>query len=129
MNIKIANLTEEIKKALEEYNVNVVKATNESMQETAKEAVKELKQGGPYQKRTGKYARSWSAKPKDASKSVITVGGYTVYNKEHYQLIHLLEYGHQSRNGGRVGAFSHATPISERVGNIIAEKIEQKLRG
>lgn len=129
MNVKIENLDEEIKKQLEEYNLNVVQATNESIQETAKEAVKTLKQGGPYQKRTGKYAKSWAIKQKDRSKSVIKVGGYTVYNKEHHQLTHLLEFGHQSKKGGRAKAFSHIAPVNEQVGNTIAEKIEQKLRG
>ena len=55
--------------------------------------------------------------------------GYTVFNKKHYQLTHLLEYGHQSRNGGRVRAFSHIAPVNEQIGDMIAGMIERKLGG
>lgn len=129
MNVKIDNLDEEIKKQLEEYNVNVVTATNESIQEAAKEAVKTLKQGGPYQKRTGKYAKDWTAKQRDRSKSVVTVDGYTVYNKKHYQLTHLLEFGHQSRNGGRAKAFSHIATVNEQAADKVVDKIQRKIGG
>ena len=47
MKVSLDNLDEEIKKELESYNVEVVRATNESIKETAKEAVKTLKKGGP----------------------------------------------------------------------------------
>lgn len=129
MNVTINNLDEAIKAELENYNVEVVKATNESIREAAKEATKILKNGGPYQKRTGAYQKDWAAKQRERTNSVVTVGGYTVYNKEHYQLTHLLEYGHQSRNGGRVRAFSHIAPVNEQIGDMIAGMIERKLGG
>lgn len=129
MKVSLDNLDEEIKKELESYNVEAVRVTNESIKETAKEAVKTLKKGGPYKNRTGKYAKDWTAGQREKTKSVIEVQGYTVYNKENYQLTHLLEYGHQSRNGGRVKAFSHITPLNEQIGEIVASKIERKLRG
>ena len=129
MNVTINNLDEAIKAELENYNVEVVKATNESIREAAKEATKILKNGGPYQARTGAYQKDWVAKQRERTNSVVTVGGYTVYNKEHYQLTHLLEYGHQSRNGGRVRAFSHIASVNEQAGEMVAQKIKRKLRG
>ena len=113
-------------KALEDYNVEVVRVTNESIKEAAKEAAKTLKNGGPYKNRTGAYAKDWTAGKK---KSVVQIQGYTVYNKDHFQLTHLLEYGHQSRNGGRAKAFSHIAPLNDQIGEIVASKIESKLRG
>lgn len=129
MNVTINYLDEAIKAELENYNVEVVKATNESIREAAKEATKILKNGGPYQARTGAYQKDWVAKQRERTNSVVTVGGYTVYNKEHYQLTHLLEYGHQSRNGGRVRAFSHIASVNEQAGEMVAQKIKRKLRG
>ena len=129
MKVSLDNLDEEIKKALEDYKVEVVPATNESIKEAAKEAVKTLKNGGLYQNRTGAYAKDWTAGQREKTKSVIKVQGYTVYNKDHFQLTHLLEYGHQSRNGGRTRAFSHIAPLNEQIGEIVASKIESKLRG
>ena len=129
MKVSLDSLDEEIKKALEDYNVEVVRVTNESIKETAKEAAKMLKNGGPYKNRTGAYAKDWTAGQREKTKSVIQVQGYTVYNKNHFQLTHLLENGHQSRKGGRVKAFSHIAPVNEQLGEMVTGKIESKLRG
>ena len=129
MKVSLDSLDEEIKKELENFNAAVINAANDSFQETAKDAAEMLKKGGPYKNRTGKYARDWTTGQREKSKSVIEVQGYTVYNKENYQLTHLLEHGHQSRNGGRVKEFAHIAPVNEQIGEMIASKIESKLRG
>lgn len=129
MKVSLDSLDEEIKKALEDYNVEVVRVTNESIKETAKEAAKILKNGGSYKNRTGAYAKDWTARQREKTKSVIQVQGYTVYNKNHFQLTHLLEHGHQSRNGGRVKEFAHIAPVNDQMGEMVANKIESKLRG
>lgn len=132
MKVSLDNLDEVIKKELENYNVEVVRITNESIKEAAKEAAKTLKNGGPYKNRTGAYAKDWTARQRKKTKSVVQTQGYTVYNiynKDHFQLTHLLEYGHQSRNGGRTKAFSHIAPLNDQIGEIVASKIESKLRG
>lgn len=129
MKITIDSLDEEIKRQLEDFNVQAIEAANKSIKEAANEAVKMLREGGPYQNRKGAYAKDWTAGQRNKTKSVVEINGYTVYNKEHYQLTHLLEHGHQSRNGGRVKAFSHIAPVNEQVGAMVVEKIERKLRG
>jgi hypothetical protein len=129
LKVSLDNLDEVIKKELENYNVEVVRITNESIKEAAKEAAKTLKNGGPYKNRTGAYAKDWTAGQREKTKSVVQIQGYTVYNKDHFQLTHLLEYGHQSRNGGRTKAFSHIAPLNDQIGEIVASKIESKLRG
>jgi hypothetical protein len=129
LKVSLDSLDEEIKKELENFNVEVVRATNESIKEAAREATRTLKKGGPYKNRTGKYARDWTTGQREKNKSVIEVQGYTVYNKKNYQLTHLLEHGHQSRNGGRVKEFAHIAPVNEQIGEMIASKIESKLRG
>ena len=52
-----------------------------------------------------------------------------MHNKNHYQIIHLLEKGHQSRNGGRVRAFEHVGPVNDTLGELAVQKIAQKVRG
>lgn len=122
MKVSLDSLDEEIKKELENFNAEVINAANDSFQETAKEAAEMLKKGGPYQERTGAYTKDWAVdKP--------GLNGYSVYNKKHYQLTHLLENGHQSRKGGRVKAFSHIAPVNEQLGEMVTGKIESKLRG
>lgn len=129
MKVSLDNLDEVIKKELENYNVEVVRITNESIKEAAKEAAKTLKNGGPYKNRTGAYAKDWTAGQREKTKSVVQIQGYTVYNKDHFQLTHLLENGHQSRKGGRVKAFSHIAQVNEQLGEMVTGKIESKLRG
>jgi len=122
LKVSLDSLDEEIKKELENFNAEVINAANDSFQETAKEAAEMLKKGGPYQERTGAYTKDWAVdKP--------GLNGYSVYNKKHYQLTHLLENGHQSRKGGRVKAFSHIAPVNEQLGEMVTGKIESKLRG
>lgn len=130
MNITINNLDEEIKKQLENFNTEVMNAVNESFQETTEEAAEMLKRGGPYQEKTGKYTKDWTAEQRGNRASAVTgLNGYSVYNKKHYQLTHLLEHGHQSRNGGRVKEFSHIAPVNEQLSELATGKIESKLRG
>lgn len=130
MNITIDSLDEEIKKQLESFNTEVMNAANESFRETAEEAAEMLKRGGPYQERTGKYTKDWTAEQRGSRASAVTgLNGYSVYNKKHYQLTHLLEHGHQSRNGGRVKEFSHIAPVNEQLSELATGKIESKLRG
>lgn len=130
MNITINNLDEEIKRQLESFNTEVMNAANESFRETAEEAAEMLKKGGLYQERTGKYTKDWTAEQRGSRASAVTgLNGYSVYNKKHYQLTHLLEHGHQSRNGGRVKEFSHIAPVNEQLSELATEKIKSKLRG
>lgn len=125
----VDNLSEEIERMLQDFNMQAIEAANNSIEETAEEAAEMLRKGGPYRERAGKYTRDWTAGQREKRKSIVEINGYTVYNKKNYQLTHLLEYGHQSRNGGRVKAFSHIAPVNEQVGQMVANKLERKLRG
>lgn len=131
MNVTINNLDEAIKEELKSWaNTELRAAANESFRETAEDAAKLLKQGGPYEERTKKYTKSWTSEQRISRKSAVSgLNGYSVYNKEHFQITHLLEYGHQSRNGGRVRAFSHIAPVNEQAGEMVAQKIKRKLGG
>ncbi len=131
MRVTIDGLDEAIKAELENYaNTEVRQASNESFAEAAKEAAKMLKKPGPYKKRTGDYARDWTSGERGKRSNVITeLKAFSVYNKSHYQLTHLLEHGHQSRNGGRTRAFSHIATVNEQVGEMILGKITRKLGG
>ena len=131
MRTDIDGLDEAIKNELENWsNGELRRAVNESLEETAAAAAESLRRGGPYRERTGTYTKDWTHDQRSSRTSVITgLNGYSVYNKKHYQLTHLLENGHQSRKGGRVKAFSHIAPVNEQLGEMVTGKIESKLRG
>ena len=129
----IDGLDEAIKAELENWsNGELKRAVNESLEETAAAAAESLKQGGPYKERTGKYTKYWTYDKRSTRTSVITgLDGYSVYNKKHYQLTHLLEKGHQLRRGGRqignVKAFEHIAPVNETLGDLAVSKIKRKV--
>lgn len=115
------DLAKAIGDALYEYMDEVVKTTNEVLKETAKEAVDELKTAGDFKDKSGEYRKGWSTK---AEAATLGIQKQIVYNKKHYRLTHLLEYGHAKPNGGRVRAFPHIATVEEG----LADKVEKKLR-
>lgn len=118
--VKINNLAEELATALGEYSNEVTVKTKETVDKVSKKTAKELKTTSP--KRTGRYKRSWKDKNSyEDSRSKRN----TVYNAKHYQLNHLLEYGHASRNGGRVAAIPHIKAVEEKA----AMEFEKELKG
>ena len=131
MRASIDGLGDAIMSKLEDWaNGELKRAVNEGLKETAAAAEKALKQGGPYRERTGKYTKDWTHDARGSRASAITgLNGYSVYNKKHYQLTHLLEKGHQARGGGRVRAFEHIGPVNDTLGELAVQKISQKVRG
>ena len=111
---------------LEDYSVEVKRATNNSMDVVAKECVAKLRNTSP--KRTGAYARSWKAHRERGSGGINTV---TVHNKDHYQLTHLLENGHIVRNKkgtyGRFNGIKHIAPVEEWASSELPAEIEREL--
>ena len=51
-----------------------------------------------------------------------------VWNKTNYQLTHLLEFGHVTRNGGRTRALPHIRPIEEKYNVKFVDKLEKRIR-
>lgn len=79
--------------------------------------VKENHQPGAYKKSWIKYISTARAG---------RTQGY-VRNKTNHQLVHLLELGHRSRNGGEVAAIKHVEPAEEKARAGLAEDIERIL--
>ncbi len=119
------DLADEINIALKDYTDDVIKATNEAIEEVASEAVDELKSAGGFKDITGKYRKGWTKKKDGGS---LGTENMVVYNKVH-QLTHLLEKGHAKRGGnGRVRAFPHIAPVEEELPDKFQRKLEGKLQ-
>lgn len=76
---------------LRTYANGVAEAVDEAAEKCAKGLAKELRDTAP--KRTGAYAKDWTSKQTGANAR--GAKAYTVYNKAHYQLTHLLQNGHK----------------------------------
>lgn len=126
-NIKPEQLDEAIRGQLETYSAEITKNINENLKEVADTTAETLKKGGAYKERTGKYTPDWSV---TARKTVSTTQGeqYSVHNRKHYQLTHLLEKGHVTRNGKRTRAFEHILPAEQAAEELAVEAVEKAVR-
>jgi len=121
--VKIDRLADEVMKGLQEYADLATDDLKADVQKAAKMVQTQIKNTAP--RKTGKYAKSWSAKKtKETSDSI----EYTVHSRNRYQIAHLLENGHAKRGGGRVAAIPHIAP-AEKVGEEqLLHDIERDLK-
>lgn len=116
------NFQKSVMDLLDEYGDEVGQVMEEAIEETAKDAKQELSTAGDFKGK--KYRKNWDYKIKS---SIFT---YTaqIYNKRHYQLTHLLEFGHVKQNGGRTRAFPHVAPVNDKAQREIVQNIEKRLK-
>ena len=108
---------DDIGKILQDYENEIKETMNDTFKKIAEESVEKLKSSSPRGKGKKHYADGWTAKE--------TETGYVVYNKDKYQLTHLLEYGHAKRGGtDRVPAKPHIKPVEDWV----IQNIESRLK-
>lgn len=109
---------------LEKYSDLASDELKEIVKKTATSVKKEIQDNAPVH--TGKYKKSWSVKNiQETSHSITCV----VYSRNRYQIAHLLENGHASRNGGRVAAKPHIGKAQKHGEEMMAQLIRQKLGG
>lgn len=125
------DLMTQLNDVLQDYSKEVMDTYNTCGKEIADDTVSKLKRVkfGRYDR--GKYSKSWAVKQE---KSNWGTDSYIIYNKKHYRLTHLLEFGHVVKNGtkrvvGKAGAIPHIKPMEEWVQNQLPKLLEQKLGG
>jgi hypothetical protein len=121
--IKPEMFAQAVKEYLEIYVEDIGEAVEEKSNQIGKEARDELKQTSP--KKTGKYAKGWTVRKDKKNKNYYTV---KVWNRTDYQLTHLLEFGHTTKNGGRTKAIPHIRPVEEKYKNKFEKQLKDKIR-
>ena len=127
--IRIDQLGEVIKREVDAMNKQVIDNCNKAAAKAAKDGAKQLRQDSPVRhdgfKRKyppGSYARSWTQRKEG---NVLGVETYTIYNAKHYQLNHLLEFGHIiAGTGRRSKAIPHIAPVNESVTQQFIRDVE-----
>lgn len=125
--IKPDELQEVIMKALTEYEEDIEEGVKETTNITTEEAVKEIKETSPKGKGSRKkpYYKGWSRQKGKENKGKYTV---KIHNKTNYQLTHLLEFGHTTRDGGRTKALPHIRPLEEKYNKLYEKRITTVIR-
>jgi len=121
--VKPETFAKAVKDYLEIYVEDIGEAVEETSPQIGKEARDELKQTSP--KRTGDYAKGWTVRKDKKNKNYYTV---KVWNKTNYQLTHLLEFRHATRNGGRTKAIPHIRPVEEKYKEKFEKQLKEKIR-
>lgn len=125
--IKPENLGKEIMKALTEYEEDIEEDVETATDTITKEAVQELKNTSPRGKgsREKPYYKGWTRQKGKMNKGKYTI---KIHNRTNYQLTHLLEFGHATRNGGRTKAIPHIRPIEEKYNEKYEKTITTAIR-
>lgn len=120
--IKVEDLSKVLNDYLEDYVENIQEDVEETTDTLTKEAVEELKQTSPKGKgkRDKPYYKGWTKQKNKKNKGKYTV---KIHNKTNYQLTHLLEFGHVTRNGGRTKAIPHIRPLEEKYKKLYEQEI------
>ena len=87
------NFSAECRKLLKEYSDEAHELINDLTSDAADTAVKMIRRDS--KKRTGEYARDWTKKQVKAWGFGTS---YTVHNRKHYRVAHLLENSHPFSN-------------------------------
>lgn len=108
-------ILKQLRTATDEYKDKV----DNILTDVAKETLKEIKEKSPARPKK-EYRKSWKSKVLYSGKGNKRI---ILYNEKHWQLTHLLEYGHAKRNGGRVRAYPHISPARQKAVETIIQKL------
>lgn len=115
----------DIKDLLNEYSEDVQEGIEATANTLANQAAADLRRStGTYKVRTGKYNKGWKVNTKKG-RGIINC---TVHNATNWQLTHLLENGHTTRNGGRTRAFVHIRPVEQKYVNEYTKDVEKIIK-
>lgn len=124
--ISISDLNDSIFKVLNEYKENIDEEVKETADKIAKEAKEDLISNSPRSKkeRGQKYYKGWSIKKKINKKGKYVLA---IWNKTNYRLTHLLEFGHNLKNGEKAKAIPHIRKVEEKMSKEFEEKLKKKI--
>lgn len=123
--IHLEDLASAIEEAISGYTETITEGITTISLEAAKECQQILKKTSPRQH--GDYAKSWKITRKAGR--VGEPAKFIVHNEKHYQLTHLLEFGHAKRGGGRVRAYPHIAPAEEAAAEQFLRDVEELIGG
>jgi len=121
-------VTDQIQKIFDEYDRDMKRKVNNSVDKVAKESVAKLKSTSPKRPGHGEYANGWAIK---RARGRNGINDLDIWNPKHYRLTHLLENGHVIRNKkgtyGRTSPIKHIKPVEDYFNSEVIEEIQREL--
>lgn len=124
--VSIDGLSDAILKELKSYNDATEDEFEDIAREVAKEGTKKLKATSPKGagSRKGHYADGWAVKYERRGNGKFE---FIIHNRKKPGLTHLLEKGHQLRQGGRARAIPHIKPVEEWCNEEFERRAKERL--
>ena len=119
----LGNLGVELSSELQKYASNLAGNVDKEALKVAKETAKEIKVNAMAAglQRRPRYVKGWTYTKQGVN--------YVVRNRTDYQLTHLLENGHEARDGSFTRAFPHIAPAEknaiEKFERLVNKAIEE----
>lgn len=118
----IDRLAQEIVSSVKAYTDDVSDAIEKRVDEVAESVRAEAEANAP--KRSGKYAKGFKVTKQGSSGKAKRV----VWNKKNSRIVHLLEFGHAKRGGGRVAGRPHLRPAYDHHAASLPDDIKRIIR-
>lgn len=115
-------LMKAIKEEFEDWSQETADIVKDCVTEATIAAKKMLWENSP--RDSGNYAISWDDKVLSENRFKRLT---TVYNKKHYRLTHLLEFGHANVNGGRTPAYPHIARVQYEAEEMLERLIKERI--
>lgn len=124
--VDVKELSSAISNYLNNYAEDIHDDVVEVTEDLTEKAVRELKETSPRgNSKVKPYWQGWESKIKIKGKLKYH---RVIWNKTNYQLTHLLEFGHATRNGKRTKAQPHIQPIEDKYQQEFVDLVTQKIR-
>ena len=120
---RVDEMAHVIMEGLQEYADLATEDMKAAVKKAGRKAKSDVQAGAPVD--TGQYKKSWTVKTTKESANAMEV---TVHSKNHYQLAHLLGFGHAKRGGGRTRAFPHIAPAEEAAAELLEKEVGAALK-
>lgn len=123
--VKVKDLAKAIEKELREYDQEVTDGLKREIIEIGEETARKIKASAREKFNGKKYARGWISKIVYEDPENIRVA---IYNRTQSGLTQLLEYGHETRNGGQTRARPHIRPEEEKAVKKLLNRVKVIVR-
>ena len=120
--VTLNNLDTAISGILEKYAQDTTAGLQQAVKETAQVGAKAINSEAGAKFKGKKYRSSWTSEVRNTRLGATG----TIYSKMP-GLPHLLEYGHASRNGGRVGGRPHIEPVNDKIERDFERQVKARI--